>query len=52
MTAFIGVSLLLLLLATRHVLGRERWWCENVRGRALLLAGAVALIVIIAGGVM
>ena len=52
MTAFVGVSLLLLLLATYHVLSRERWWCANVRGRALLLAGWAGLIVVIIGGVM
>ena len=42
----------LLLLATRHVLSREAWWCANVRGRALLLAGWAGLLIVIIGGVM
>ena len=52
MTGALFAAFVLLTWGCYRVLSREAWWCQDRRGRALLLAGAVGLILIIVGGVM
>ena len=45
------IAFVLLILGCLYVICREEYIGQNRRGRAVLLAGAVTLIVVIVGGV-